>query len=196
MQPIIIIDPGHGGGDPGAVGQTGLREADVAVAIADLAVGFANAGGLDARLTHHGEAIESEKNADLRARAHLATKAAAACLVSIHCNSVDRPEPRGFEIWTTPGQTAADSLATAITTAVTSRLPDLRLRGDFEDGDPDREKWLLVLRSTPVPAVLVETEFISNPEAERLLASFRFRRQMAAAIVDGIHVWLDERRTV
>jgi N-acetylmuramoyl-L-alanine amidase len=95
-----------------------------------------------------------------------------------------------MEIYTTPGQTAADSLAGCIMRQLEGEFPALNVRGDWSDGDVDKEAGLYVLLHTDAPAVLIELAFISNEHEEALLRSPEAQRRYAAAIARGIIDWL------
>jgi N-acetylmuramoyl-L-alanine amidase len=68
-------------------------------------------------------------------------------------------------------------------------FPTLPVRGDWSDGDVDKEAGLYVLNNTDAPAVLVELAFISNPKEEAILASDEGKRMFAAAIARGVTDW-------
>lgn len=192
MRPIVL-DPGHGGDDPGAIGFAGTSETDVALVVCLMLREELHALGHEVILTHTGAALRDDKHADLVARAGIATAAGAACLVSIHCNAVEDRRAHGFEVWTTPGETAADPLASTIWLELNREYPEMTGRADESDGDPDKERWLAVLRETPVPAVLVELAFLSNLTEELLLAHPAWQRRAAKAIARAVNGWLIDR---
>jgi len=178
--PKVFINPGHAPGgkpDPGAVGPSGLRESDVAADVAAMVVEYLQAVGYDA--------ISYQSNS-LQAICDRANAWNADLFVSIHCNSFTSPTATGMEIWTSRGQTRADSLATYIIAQMAGEFPTLPVRGDWSDGDVDKEAGLYVLDNTIAPAVLVELAFISNPREEAILASIEGKRMFAAAIARGV----------
>ena len=96
-----------------------------------------------------------------------------AILVSIHVNAYgngpDWTKPHGWTIYTSKSKTAADVLATCIFEAAKKYLPDMQMRSDNSDGDPDFEEGFYVLRHSLCPAVLSENGYITNKQESRWL---------------------------
>jgi N-acetylmuramoyl-L-alanine amidase len=184
----VCIDPGHGGYDPGAVGPTGLREKDVALAIALKTGELLKAAGVEVSYTRTSDMVSwpANVNQDLAARTQIANRSGADIFVSVHCNSSVNPSAQGMEIYTTPGQGRADKLADNIVQAWTEEVPLMAIRKDMSDGDSDKEVNFYVLRNTTMPAVLVETAFISNPQEEAMLKTDAFQVAAAQAIANGV----------
>lgn len=90
------------------------------------------------------------------------------------------------------GQTRADRLAMLIMSQMAGEFPILPVRGDWSDGDVDKEAGLYVLQNTVAPAVLVELAFISNPNEEAILARAEGKRMFAAAIARGVTDYIVE----
>lgn len=188
----LVIDPGHGGGDPGGVqASTGLREADVTLQIAHV---------LQAILDTHPEVEavltrESDRTVSLEDRTDLAN-ARDAHLVSIHCNSAVDSRANGTEVWCfseTDGG-GSESEGHRIARAIQSELAALGLRDRGVKPIYDRRtrqyigQRLWVLRKTQRPAVLVECAFISNEDEARQLGDDLggFRERLAVAIFKGL----------
>lgn len=185
----VFINPGHAPGgypDPGAVGPSGLRESDVAADVASQVVNYLNGAGCQAI------AYQSDSLQDICTQAN---SWGADLIVSIHCNSFSSAAATGMEIWTSRGQTRADRLATLIMSQMAGEFPTLPVRGDWSDGDVDKEAGLYVLINTDAPAVLVELAFISNPAEEAILASAEGKRMFAAAIARGVTDYIVEVET-
>lgn len=181
----VVIDPGHGGDDPGAVSRTGLREADLNLAFAwELVPHLHTCARVVPTRT-------MDSTISLETRAWFANQARADLVLSIHCNSAEDHTAEGFEIWTSRGETRADLAATRIFESVRDAFPGQRMRADYEDGDPDREAGFYVLRQTQAPAVLVELGFLSNGLEAVLLASPTWRARMAEAIAAGVRRFLE-----
>lgn len=98
----------------------------------------------------------------------------------------------GMEIWTSRVQTRADRLAMLIMSQMAGEFPILPVRGDWSEGDVDKEAGLYVLQNTVAPAVLVELAFISNPNEEAILARAEGKRMFAAAIARGVTDYIVE----
>jgi N-acetylmuramoyl-L-alanine amidase len=184
MKLKVCIDAGHGGGDPGALGPKGTREKDINLIVAHLLKERLEKLGHKTMMTRHKDVFVSIGN-----RAGYANSNRADCFVSIHCNSATVSTAHGWEIFTSIGQTRADSLATSIHQAWVSLMPKTRVRADWSDGDVDKEADLGVLRLTRMPAVLVELAFIKNPAEEIFLLDPANQRIMAKGIADGVNAW-------
>ena len=191
----IVIDPGHGGDDPGAVSATGLREADVTLRIAYVLKAILDTHPeFDAALTREGD-----RTVSLKARTDLAN-ARDAHLVSIHVNAATDPRASGAEVWcfsdTDPdgGESAGHRLARAIQGELVAL--GLRDRGVKAIYDRRQGKYvarpLWVLRQTRRPAVLVECGFLSNPDEAWLLGDDQngFKERIAVAVFRGVRAAL------
>lgn len=183
MSRTVILDPGHGGPDPGAVGFTGIRECDVNLDLSRLIAKRLRQSGPPrphVMLTHNGT------GAGLWERVEYANTVRADLFVSLHCNAAPSATARGFEVWTTPGETAADACATAIFESVQEAFPGMTMRARWEDGDPDMETGFYVLRRTAMPAVLAELGFLTNPQDAEFLMDQANRVRLADAIARGV----------
>ena len=183
----VVIDPGHAGRsiDPGAVnGSTGLQEADVALVISRQVASYLLNVGYEVKLTR--TEWEQEETDDLSYRTALANDWGADIFISLHCNSAANQSAEGYEVWTSPGNTLGDKLATRIYGQIAAEFPDRAGRTDYSDGDPDKESRFYVLVHTDAPACLVEMAFISNDEEAALLADEAWKDRYARAIARGV----------
>ncbi|MFX4261053.1 N-acetylmuramoyl-L-alanine amidase family protein [Pelotomaculum propionicicum] len=174
----VVIDPGHGGEDPGAVGPGGVQEKSVNLAVAKRIASLLSPVA-EVRLTRtEEEALGTDDRSDLYGRAALANEWVADCFVSIHCNGAADPSAHGTETYHYPDSGQGRELAQAIHSRL---IPDLGLtdRGV-------KQANFKVLRQTDCPACLVELAFISNPEEERLLENRDFQETAAQAVAAGI----------
>lgn len=182
----VFINPGHGANDSGAVGKN-LKEADVNM---KLALELYKKPWKNVLLSRwNGTGALWKKNTASEALERICRDAndwEADLFVSIHCNSEDSGTARGWEIWTSPGQTGSDAIATSVYTAVQNMFPFMKMRIDTSDGDPDKEASFYVLKHSNMPAILIELAFISNKEDEMMLDNSQFIRTMADAIYKGI----------
>mgnify|MGYP000994641534 CR=1 FL=1 len=180
----VYIDPGHGGSDPGAVGMYGTKEADINLEVGLILRELLKKRGVEVIISR-----ESNRFVGLTERAQTANVEKADAFISIHCNASINRNAHGFEIYTSPGQTRADPLATAIYYAWEQAFPTHKLRPDWSDGDPDKEANYSVLRNTKMPAVLIELDFISNPVMEAWLSQKKNQASMAQTIMLGLFNW-------
>ena len=183
----VVIDPGHAGRniDPGAVnGSTGLQEADVALVISRQVASYLLNVGYEVKLTR--TEWEQEETDDLSYRTALANDWGADIFISLHCNSAANQSAEGYEVWTSPGNTLGDKLATCIYGQIAAEFPDRAGRTDYSDGDPDKESRFYVLVHTDAPACLVEMAFISNDAEAAVLANAAWQDRYARAIARGV----------
>ena len=114
--------------------------------------------------------------------------------VSIHVNAAAADgkwhNATGWEIYTTPGKTKSDDLATCIFNAAKYNLKDKKMRVDLSDGDPDKEANLYVLKHTLCPAVLTENFFQDNKSDVDYLLSDRGFQEIVRLHVEGILKYL------
>ena len=178
----IVLDPGHGDTDSGAVSIDGLRESDVVLSIA-YKVRDILKHSFDVFMTR-----DSDTFVSLNYRSSYANNLGdVAAFVSIHCNSASNTSATGWEIFTSKGETEADKLAASIGKRYASRFT-IPARGL-------KEANFSVLQHTNMPAVLVECCFLSNAEEAKWISSDEIQQQHAEAIADGIidHFGLDNK---
>lgn len=179
----IIIDPGHGGKDSGAVGPTGEMEKVHALAVSNRLCNLLHNKGVRTLLTRN-----DDRFLTLSERAAIANLHGAP-LLSIHCNAGGGS---GFEAFTTPGATKSDPWATHLLESYGRAFPNERLRADLRDGDPDKEARFTVLTKTRGPAVLFELGFIDTRAGEAFMDNPSNQIRMAAALAEGTIDWLAE----
>lgn len=176
----VIIDPGHGGDDPGAVAPC-LTEAHLNLQFAlVLRKALESEGFTDVVLTRTTDEFVP-----------LARRAQWGCdprdvFISIHHNSAVNVNAVGLEVLTSIGNTRADELAQHILTAL---RPTERLRVDESDGDLDKEQRVYVLERTVCPAVLIELGFISNEKDRARCCNSDLRITRATIIAEAIARW-------
>lgn len=169
----IVIDPGHGGKDPGAVGPSGIKEANINLQVALMVAEKLQKAGLSVKLTR-----TTDTFVDLQPRCDIANSFNADYFVSIHCNSAGTPEARGTETYCYKLGGKGEVLAKAIQAEL------IAATGRVNRGVKTANYY--VLRRTNMPAVLTELAFISNHEEERLLGSPDYQEKCATAIARGI----------
>ncbi|WP_299403501.1 N-acetylmuramoyl-L-alanine amidase [Acaryochloris sp. IP29b_bin.148] len=179
---VIVIDPGHGGPDPGAVGIGGLRETDVVLDISLEVSRILQRQGVVVYLTR-----TREIDVDLPPRVRLAERVRATAFVSIHANaiSMSRPDVNGLETYHAPGARLGSRLARTVHNSIlrSLRMPDRRVRA----------ARFYVVRKTSMPAILVETGFLTGAQDIVRLRNPAWRKQMAQAIAQGILNYLNGR---
>ena len=175
----VVIDPGHGGPDPGAVGIGGLRETDVVLDVSLQLARLLQARGVQVLMTR-----TSEVDVDLPPRVSLANGSGADAFISLHANalSMARPDVNGIESFYFAG---------AGTSARAQQLAESvqRQMMAISTGTPDRgvrTARFFVIRRTTMPSTLVEMGFVTGRVDAARLADPDYRRRMALALAAGI----------
>jgi N-acetylmuramoyl-L-alanine amidase len=216
----VVLDPGHGGHDPGATGLAGLREKDVALDIAHRAAPLiARELNISTLLTRDGDVFVPLDERVARANAF-----GADLFVSIHCNASENPKSRGVTTFVLDAsrdegaarvaarENASSPAAAAELANVMSRVRDaastarsdhfakLLQRSAVVSVGPRydhlsdlgvRSAGFYVLAGARMPAVLFEASFISNPIEETRLDNGDYRQKLADAIVNAVRAYRD-----
>ncbi len=219
-RPLVVVDAGHGGKDPGAVAN-GYREKELALQIAGRLVKNIQALGMDARLTR-----EDDRYLLLKTRTELANKWDADAFVSIHLNALPKGRhAKGVEIYIMALPTDKDAMELAKienaelmegsvgqgddkTSLLLSILGDMQQNNKiqestrfaealFASGESGRlpmrrvaQAPFFVLRGAAMPAVLVETGFISEKSEAKMLADPGYQERLAKSLAQGIAKYL------
>jgi len=178
---LVVIDPGHGGPDPGAIGIGGIRETDVVLEISKIVKNLLSGKGVKVRLTR-----KNEVDLDLPPRVSFANNTDADIFVSIHANASrgKRRDINGLETFYYRGWRGR-LLAKKIQKQILRVSP----------GSPDRgvkQGRFYVIKNTRMPAVLVEIGFLTGRIDARRLEKTTHRKRLAYAIAKGILEYLDK----
>lgn len=218
----VVLDPGHGGHDPGAIGPRGTKEKDVTLDIAHRAAPLiARELGISTLITRDSDAF-----VPLEERAARANAFGADLFVSIHCNASESPAARGIETYVldtnsdavsarvAARENAASSEAGAAVAGLVGELKlaylgtqsthfaDLLQRSalsSLQDKYPGtsslgvKTAGFYVLVGAQMPSALFETSFISNAVEEERLASEDYRQKLADAVVNAIRAYREGR---
>lgn len=183
---VIVIDPGHGGADPGAQ-NSGLKEKDVNLDISLRLRNVLASRGCNVILTREVDKDfflpgyvkgRMAKRAELNQRINLASANNADLFVSIHANSFPQRNTYGMETYYHQKSTSGKELAELIQKQLTQLQNDNKRNAKAGD--------YYLINQTKMPAVIVEVGFISNPRERKLLLSDHYRDLVAAAIGTGI----------
>ena len=171
---VIVIDPGHGGKDPGAPARMSgqMAEKSIVLDIASRVARLLSERGARVIMTRSGDTYP-----ELQDRADLAERYRADLFVSIHANSAERRSASGAIVFiydqaSTQSQKAGMRMAAALARA------GIECQGVLP-------KNLHVLREHSRPAMLIECGYLTNPGDAQKLNSAAYRAQLAAAITDG-----------
>ncbi len=221
---VVVIDPGHGGKDPGAIGPSGLQEKEVVLDICKrLASLLQTRLGLQAILTRQDDTFIS-----LSGRTKMANAEGADLFLSVHANASKRRSANGFETYFLAEAKNDAGRAAAIleNSALRFERPEGSMEGmsdldfilyDMVQNEFHQESEYLagiiqeqldgqlsitnrrvnqapfyVLNGAYMPAVLVETAFISNPDEETLLKKRWFRQKIAEALYESVRTFKEK----
>ena len=178
---LVVIDPGHGGPDPGAIGIGGLRETDVVLEVSKIVRDLLSEKGVNVKLTR-----KNEIDLDLPPRVAFANNTNADIFVSIHANASrgKRRDINGLETFYFRGYKGK---------LLAKRIQKQILR--VSPGSPDRgvkQGRFYVIKNTRMPAVLVEIGFITGRLDSRRLEKAPHRKRIAYAIAKGILEYLSK----
>ena len=212
----VVLDAGHGGDDPGAIGSAGTREKDVALDVVIRTGRMLVAKGVDVVLTRGGDQFVA-----LEERAARANASDADLFLSVHCNAADNTSAKGFEVYVLDVQSSrvADRLARRENGArsessdIGGILAQMRLadggtrarhfadlveRGVHASLRHDKLQrhnggvhgaGFHVLVGARMPAVLAELGYITTPSEERMLASDDYRQKMAEGLANAVFAY-------
>lgn len=220
----VVIDPGHGGHDPGSIGYKGIKEKDVVLSIAKKVGGYINEYLPDVEVIY---TREDDRFIELEERGRIANKAQGDLFVSIHCNSNHSRQPYGADVFflgLESSQSALDVMKRenmVIRQGNENEQKELspedlliyelqnsgyiatseRLAGMIEYQLDERAKRrsrgvkqarFVVLYHASMPAVLIETGFISNPSEARYLSTDYGQSIIASAIFRAVRNYKDD----
>lgn len=216
---LIVIDPGHGGKDPGALGKKGTKEKTITLKISKkLRELIRKRIGARVLLTR-----EKDKFLELEERVEIANSKKADVFISIHVNSHPKKsirglevyhfgkasDPRALEVAARENGTPLGDNAPAWQFILADKLTDqkidesrdfawttraslvARLRKHYQIKDHGvKTAPFYVLRFTTMPGILAEVAFVSNPTEENRLRSKTYQNRMAEGIFDGINAYI------
>ena len=190
---IIVIDPGHGGEDPGASSESGINEKDLNLQISLLCSTLLEAQGTDVRLTRTDDRMVydmyddledyggKKKTYDLKNRIRYADDCSADLLVSIHMNKFFQPQYGGLQVYYSPNDQSSKDFASAVQRSVKEFI------------DPNNERQIkeanssiYLLDNTQRSAIMVECGFLSNAKDLNDLTDPKYQLDLSAAIISSI----------
>jgi N-acetylmuramoyl-L-alanine amidase len=181
----IVIDPGHGGGDPGVSVPEGIlhwTEADIAYDLATRLEGRLAAAGMRVHLTRGPAVSERISESD---RASLANELGADLLISVHLDGHPNPEASGVATYHY-GHSADGGLTSTIGERLAALVQrEIAVRTGLRDCRTHPKTWDL-LRLTRMPAVRVEVGYLTSPEDRARLVDPLFRDRVVEAIVAAV----------
>lgn len=185
---VIVVDAGHGGYDPGAIGPGKNVEKDITLAISlKLSELLSQAGALvintretdgDLAGENFSGSLLERKRKDLAARVALAEENQADLYISIHTNADVSPRWSGAQTFYSPNSEKSKKIAVAVQDELTRILGNTTRKA--------KTGSYYITDKTKMTAVIVEVGFLSNPKEEKLLISSDYQDKIAYAIFSGI----------
>jgi N-acetylmuramoyl-L-alanine amidase len=188
---LIVIDPGHGGEDPGALGSTDVHEKDIVLEVSKRLAEILRQAGAEVLLTREGDrdlsdpslpSLYKAKVQDLTRRVEMANNRRADLFISIHVNSFPDRRENGPQTFSQPGSEEGKKLADAIQKELNKFLEN--------PGREAKQVDYFANRMARMPSVIVEIGFISNPQEEKLMLDPLYQKKIAWTIYAGITRYL------
>lgn len=184
---IVVLDPGHGGSDWGAIGPTGVSEKSVSLAVSLKAQRLLTDAGYQVVMTRTTDIDVAAPGvpdaAELQARVDKAPPNAE-LFISVHCNAFSNSNANGVETYHAPNAVKGSRLARLLNEELL-RLGGLNNRGV-------KAARFYVMTHSQCPASLIELGFITNPREEKLLASSDYQQKLAQAITNAVNRYFNQ----
>lgn len=187
----VVVDPGHGGSDPGKIGINGEKEKDINLEISLILKKKLEQQGIQVLMTRekdeglYDDNASSKKVQDLQRRVEMIHETRPDCVVSIHQNSYSDPAVKGAQVFYYEDSVEGKCLAECLQKAL------------IEQVDPENHRQVkgnttyYLFKRTDAPLVICECGFLSNPEEAQLLTETEYQEQVADAMVSGVLEYLD-----
>lgn len=182
---IVVIDAGHGGEDPGAIGYNSSGKAVAYESHINLAISLLVGEKLEKSGIKVVYTREEDKYITLQGRSELANTIECDMFVSIHCNSIENGQINGTQVYYHPDS----EIGTVLAENIYNKMVDMT---SLAPKETQNGSHLYVIRTTTSPAVLVETAFISNEKDRNYLMSKEGQEIIAEAIYRGIIETMNE----
>lgn len=185
----VILDAGHGGWDPGKTGSTAYAdEKTLNLAVTEKLQGYLEQSGATVILTRStDDALGGGKREDMAERKRIANESEGDILVSIHQNAFPSAKAKGAQVFYHKSSAEAKLLAECLQESLRERLDGGNTRQAKENTN------YYILRTTELPAAIVECGFLSNREEEALLNDEEYQDRLAWAVYCGIADYFEER---
>lgn len=186
---LVVLDPGHGGRDPGKVGAQGEQEKDINLAISLKVKERLEKDGMEVVMTREKDVMLADEDAsnkkleDLNNRIRIINERQPAVAVSIHQNSYSDASVKGAQVFyfthSDKGKQAAEALQKELLEFDQEHTRKIKANDTY-----------YLLKKTEVPTVIVECGFLSCPEEAALLTDEAYQKKLAEAIAKGIESWV------
>lgn len=186
---VIVIDPGHGGVDPGTVGKNNILESEINLEVSLKLKSLLEQSGALVIMTRNDDSglytdqsttLREKKREDLKNRRNIIEESQCDIFISIHMNSFTNAKYYGAQTFYNKDSAEGEKLAAAIQDEFRERLDKDNLR------TPTARDDIYILKEIEMPAVLVEAGFLSNPVEEKLLTEKKYQEKVAWSVFSGI----------
>ena len=187
---VIIIDPGHGGSDPGKVGINNALEKDINLSISFKLKNYLEQNGYEVILTRTDDnglyslGDNNKKRADMKKRVELINETNPVMTLSIHQNSFTQASSKGAQVFYHIKSPEGKRLAEVIQ----EQLKQILNNGNKRVAKSNDTYYML--KNTSCPTVIVECGFLSNQEEAELLLDDSYQDKVAYAITEGVKAYM------
>lgn len=182
---IIVIDPGHGGTDPGKVGVNGVLEKEINLQIAVKVKQELEKKGYRVIMTREADDSLESKREDMKKRVELINDSMPVLTVSIHQNSYTDPSVNGAQVfYYTSSKEGAE--------AARIMQQEFQILEPQNTRQPKADNSFYMLKNTKGPIIIVECGFLSNPKDAEKLTRDEYQNNLSTTICNGIIKWLDK----
>ena len=183
-KPLVVIDSGHGGSDPGKIAVNGVLEKDINLKIAVKTKSLLEEYGIEVIMTREDEnGIADSKMEDMKKRIEIINENDPQLCVSIHQNSYTQADIHGAQVFyythSTEGEKAAEIIQSTLLSVNSANTRQKKANDTY-----------YILKKAKSPVVIVECGFLSNPEEAELLNTEEYQQKMAEAIAEGVFKYL------
>lgn len=189
-QHTVVIDPGHGGSDPGKIGINGAKEKDINLAVSQKLKTCLEEAGIQVILTRedqyglYEESDSNKKQADMRERCRIIDEAQPDLTVSVHQNSYTSESVCGPQVFYHAQSSEGEKAAACLQEALNRDLNIARPR------EIKSNNTYYILKKTKTPVVIAECGFLSNYEEAEKLTTADYQKKVAEALCAGILAYL------
>lgn len=193
---VIVVDPGHGGRDPGKIGVSGVPEKEINLEVSKRLASVLGQMGASVVLTRDTDidlsdssasGFHGKKRQDLSRRVSMANDRNADLYISVHCNAFPGQKEHGAQVFSHPDSPESKILGECIQKEMTKILGNTKRKAKQVD--------YYAIRKTKMPAAIVEIGFITNPGEEKLLRDPLYQSKVAWSIAAGTVRYFSEDQT-
>ena len=182
---VIVVDPGHGGEDPGKVGIYDVLEKDLNLQIAEKVVALLEEAEIKVVVTREDDNVPTRKMEDLEQRVDLINTTNPTLCVCVHQNSYPDASIHGAQVFYYTPSEEAKNAATMVQESLLKLDPTNTRQIKAND-------TYYMLKNVKVPIIIVECGFLTNPEEAQKLTQEEYQEELAFSICEGIVKWLDK----